>query len=466
MSNETAGFAERSVLGSLLIAGQTENSELVAKILAEVRSADFFDETNKHLFEAARALYREGAPIDPVTVLGKLGLDRDNAARAGVAKLLEDTPTTANWREYATLMHDNAVLAHLQAEAIALTQCRTLDDCREHVAAIESTFHAGHRISSKTLEQLYAEFAERQKPDAEIKARYPIGISRIDRKAKLSEGKLVCIGGLPSGGKTALAIQWGVETAKLAPTGIFSMETDDETVGDRIVTHTTQIDYEHIVDQHLTNRDWAIFADKMPLYARRNLRVFDESRLTVDQIAAISTAYGLKIVFIDYGQLIETDHDKNATRAEQLARVSIALKQFARSTNTLVVVLLQLKEPRKYKGADGKIKTAAPTMEDIGESRQWMKDADVMFIISRPDDTTDNDYVEKLSYDKHRILKIAKNKEGHCGTVTLTFDGEHQTFYVKGTEPDAKSGKARDKEMVGQQSLDELPDEQEEGMPF
>lgn len=459
-------LAEQSVLGSLLIAAGRDDGETVAGILSTVQSRDFLDETDRHMYEAARSIYRDGTQPDAVSVLGRLGLDKDADARTYTAKLINETPTVANWREYAAIAHDEAVLAQIQAAAIRIVNAKTLDACREDVAALESAFHSGRRIRTKTLGELYKDFADRQQPDTAVKERYPIGLPSIDKKAKLSEGKLVCLGGLPSDGKTALALQWALNASAIAPTGVFSLETDDETVGDRLVTHSTGIDYDHITEEHLTNRDWAIFAEKAPLYANRPLRVFDESRLSVDQIAAISTVYGLKAVFIDYGQLLETDHERGSTRAEQLARVSVALKQFARSTNTLVVVLLQLKEPKTYKAPDGKVKNLSPTMEDIGESRQWSKDADVMLILSRPTDTTDNDYVEKLSYDKHRILKIAKNKEGKRGRVTLTFDGEHQTFYIKGSEPGEKAKKEKDKDAVGQQTFETLDESKEEGLPF
>lgn len=469
MSTE-AGLAELCVLGSLMISGTRGDSDTIAEILSTVRGSDFLDSENLRYFEAARALYREGTPVDTVTVLSKLGLDRDEKARAHAAEIMDATPTTANWRQYAEDMRNDSILAQIQACAISIVNAHTLDGCREHVAAIESAFHSGHRIRSKTLEELYGEFAERQKPDAPVKPRYPLGIKTIDSKVKLSAGKFVMIGGLPSDGKTALALQWALGTAAIATTGVFSMETDDETVGDRIVTNTTGIDYDHIVDQRLTDLDWVKFAESMPAYARRNLRVFDESRLTVEQIRAVSIAYGLKVVFIDYGQLIETDRERGATRAELLSRVSIELKQFARENDVMVVVLLQLKEPKQVKGADGKLHAVAPTMEDLGETRQWMKDADVIFTLSRPDKAKeDNPYTDQLSYDKNRILKVAKNKEGKRGTVTLYFDGNHQRFYINGEQPEAKKRKKEPTGNQGQQTVagfTELSEEEAQEMPF
>lgn len=461
-------IAEMSVLGAML-----RDGSIVAEALATVQAEDFQDDKDRRVFEAARALFREGAPVDPLTVLGKLGLDRDKDARAYVAQLLDVTPTTANWREYAALMRDEATLTRIQDAASRIYSAKTLDECREPVAELTSAFHAGRGIKGKTLEELLCAFAERHDSNAAQKPRYSTGFAQVDHLVKLTPGKFVMIAGQPSDGKTALALQWALRMAGEAPVGVYSLETDDETITDRLVTHSMGIDYDHIVDQRLTDLDWVAFAEKLPLYARRNLRVFDRSRLSAEQIAATSTAYGFRVVIVDYGQLIETEHERGVPRAEQLARASQTLKIFARDTDTLLMILLQLKQPDRYKTRDGKIKIVKPTMEDIGETRQWMKDADAIFILSRPDESQDNadgdnPYTEKLSYDKHRFLKIAKNKEGRRGTLTLYFDGLHQTFYINGQQPGARRPSDRKKQEAGnpgQIAFEAIP-ENEEGMPF
>ena len=459
-----AYIAEKSVLGSML-----RDSNIVAEALSVVKSEDFFDDRNRRLFEAARALFREGAPVEALTVLGKLGLDKDADWRKHVADILDCVPTTTNWREYAAIMHRGAVLARMKACASQIYSAQTVDECREPLAAINAEFLSGHRIRGKSLDELLAEFAERQSPDHKQKPRHATGFAKIDHLAKLTGGKLCLIAGLPSDGKTALALQWALGFAQNAPVGVFSLETDDETLTDRFVTHGFGIDYDHIVDQRLTDLDWITFAEKLPLYARRNLRVFDESSMTADEIASVSTAYGFKVVFVDYGQLIETD-ERGSTRADALARVSKALKRFALSSDSLVILLLQLKQPETYKvKTDAGLITRrrAPTMEDIGETRQFEKDADVIFLLYRPERNSggdDNPYVEQLDYDKHRILKLAKNKEGRRGSLTLYFDGLHQTFYINGQQPDARRPGDRKKQESGnpgQVSFETLPEDKE-----
>ena len=453
-------IAEQSVLGAMLQA-----PEIVPEALSTVKAEDFLLERDRRLYEAARALFREGAPVDALTVLGKLRRDRDKDWRDYVAAVMECTPTAANWREYAGIMHNTAVMARLKEYAAVIAEAQTLDDCRKPMAEMTSLFNAGRGIKSRTLEELLTEFSQRQSLDHDQKERYLTGFSPIDHLAKLTGGKFVIIAGQPSDGKTALALQWALNMAAKTSVGIFSLETDDETVTDRLVTHGFGIDYDHITDQRLTDLDWIKFAEKLPLYAQRNLRVCDEGRLSADQIIAVSTIYGHKVIFVDYGQLIQTDSERGVPRAEKLARVSQYLKIAARETDTLVVLLLQLKQPERYKTNDGRVRTLSPTMEDLGESRQWMKDADVIFILSRPDgsENSSDEDGEKLSYNRHRYLKVAKNKEGKRGTMTLTFDGLHQSFYPKGQEPDARKPSDRKKQPAGHPGQITFSEQQETG---
>lgn len=461
--------AECAVLGSMLV-----DASIVSDVLSVVDAADFADPAglNRRLFESARALFRAGEPVDRLTILGKLGLGDNKEARAYVADLMDNTPTAVNWPEYAKLMHEAAVLRSIRAAAMELSGALTLADCQKPAAEIAAALSIKRGVRSRTLDELLTAFAARQENPETQKPRFETGFSVIDHMAKLTGGKFVAIGGLPSDGKTALMLQLALRFAKDKSVGVFSLETDDETVGDRFVTSAMQIDYEAIIDRRLTDLDWVKFAEQLPRYSRRNLRVFDESRLRADQITALSAAYGFDAIFVDYGQIVEVERVRGMTRAEQLAEVSIALKQFALATDTLVVVTLQRKKPERYKLQNGAIKTLAPTMEDIGDSRQWSKDADVLFILSRPDggERVSEEVADspKLDYDKHRILKIAKNKEGKRGQCVLYFDGPHQTFYPLGSEPSARrpSDRGRKKKDAGNPGQQFIPLSEDGDEPF
>ena len=84
--------AEQAVVGSLLL-----DESLAPAILAAVDLADISGPANRRILQAARALLREAAPVDPITLRDKLGPE----SAEYVVQLMEITPTAANWRVYA-----------------------------------------------------------------------------------------------------------------------------------------------------------------------------------------------------------------------------------------------------------------------------------------------------------------------------------------------------------------------------
>ena len=137
------------------------------------------------------------------------------------------------------------------------------------------------------------------------------------------------------------------------------------------------------------------------------------------RIQATSQAYGFQVVFIDYVQLVKPESDRRANRQEQMASVSMALHTFAQSSGTLVVELAQLSRQDRSGG------WREPDMHDLKESGQFEQDADMIFLLFRPNPKDD-----ELDPEKNRILKIAKNKEYKWGRWPLYFDGERQTFSI------------------------------------
>ena len=439
--------AERGVIGSLLI-----DESLVREMVSVVDAQDFLNPANRLIFQAARQLFRDGKPVDALTIRDRVGSQYSDY----MTQLMEITPTSANWREYAALMHSQATTQRIKNLAqYILENAVTLDDCRQPCADIAQLLADGHRIDAWTMREMMEDFFRAQDPDAPAPEYVTYGLDVLDQRNYTELGDVVMIGGYPSDGKTALALMMAYHMAARYKVGFFSLETDKRKVRDRMVASVAQIDFDAIKRRTLTESDWAGLAAKSTDMSKRDLTVLRAAGMTVADIQSASQAYGFQVVVIDYVQLITPEVSRRAPRSEQMADVSRALHTFAQSSGTLVIELAQL--TRQERGS-----WREPDMHDLKESGQFEQDADIIFLLYRPSPSDDT-----LDQEKNRILKIAKYKEGPRGRWPLYFDGPKQTFSVM-TDADGKAvlrqlvnagkkAKSKNKaEAQGQQTMSEF----------
>src|SRR3989442_775660 len=100
--------AEDKVFGAIT---NEDISTAITRVLAFLHPEDFYRENNGHVYRAAQNLFREGEPIDNVTLaaeLEKLGVLERVGGRAQLALLQESVPTAANVEYYARIVKDRA----------------------------------------------------------------------------------------------------------------------------------------------------------------------------------------------------------------------------------------------------------------------------------------------------------------------------------------------------------------------
>lgn len=404
--------AERAVIGSMLI-----DPDVVREVLTAVNEKDFLNPANRLVYQAARDLFRSGEPVDAVTVRSRVGENYTDY----LVQLMEITPTAANWEAYAQEMREQTALQKARTLGDKLAQAATLEDCRPVVADLSRLLADGQQLRAWSMRELLESFLSRQDPDTPPVEYVTTGFRAVDEGTYIELGDVVIIGGYPSDGKTALSLQMAWHMARTYRTGFFSLETNRKKFGDRLVASSMQIDFSAIKQQTLSEEDWTRVARSSGAFSERMLTVIEASGMSASDITSISQAYGFQIIFIDYVQQVRPD--KGRIRSEEMAGVSNDLHIFAQRTGTLVVELAQLSRQEQGVTRDGKRKWREPTMHDLKESGQFEQDADLILLLFRPG-PGDKD----LNGDEHRILKIAKNKEGRWGSWPLYFDGGKQTF--------------------------------------
>lgn len=418
--------AEQAVVGSLLVAGARGDTETIRGLLSQVQEEDLLHPVNKAAFQAARTLFRSGAAVDPITIRDRIGGQYSDY----LVQLMDITPTTANWPEWARAAHEQSAVQRARALAEPLSLAVTLDDCRPVSAQLGQLLSDGRRLNAWTVSQLLDSFFESQDPEAPKPEYVTFGLRVLDEGSYIEPGDVVIIGGYPSDGKTALALQTAWHMAAKYRVGFFSLETDRKKLRDRLIAHAAGLDLADIKRRQLGDEAWEELAKRQADFVKRDLTLVDAAGMSAADIETASRAYGFQVIFIDYIQLVTPERSSGGTRSEQIAAISRALHTFAQKTGTLVVELAQLTRQDRKTGKDGKEIRRDPTMQDLKESGQLEQDADMILLLFRPGPKDKGPDGQELNEETHRLLKIAKNKEGRWGNWVLYFDGGKQTLSV------------------------------------
>ena len=417
--------AQVGVLGSMLI-----DPDTVPGVLARVRDEDFSNKDYRLVFQAIQARFRAGQAIDAILVRETLGGGVDSPWTALLRDLMDVTATAANVDDYVDALRSSVTLARLRALGAQLAEADRLEDAQGLLDQMRAQQVSRPHVKAMDMVEGFERFLDRH--NGEDKPQYlSWGVAVLDERIFAEPGDMVVLGGYPSDGKTALALQFAFGIGKKHRVGFFSYESTRDKLFDRTVSREAMMSYTKIKRNQLKEEDYRELLDLHSLLTAPQLTLIDAAGMTVLDIQAYSQAHRYDVVFVDYLQKIAAPRGVRQSDFERVSAISSALQQFGRITGTTVVALSQLSRPDRDK--DGKIRP--PTLSDLRSSGQIEQDADVVMFLYR------EDYGKK---DSNRILQIAKNKEGEAlDWVNFRFDGDLQTFtrIAPGPEPPAEKPK-------------------------
>lgn len=394
--------AQVSVLGSMLI-----DPDIVGEAMTAVREDDFTDPVCRRMFDAFRKLYFANKPIDSVTVFAEMGKEYHET----IKNFMLVTPTSANWKLYADIMREQATLQRIQTIGGQLAEVSDAEAAAALMDRLNAVFCARPRVRAMSFQDGLARFYERH--TSEKKVNYlGWGYSALDERLYAEGGDFIVIGGRPSAGKTLLACSfaWTMALRQNKRVGIFSLETKDEKLYDRLICRASGASFSEIKKSNISAESWEKISDLGDL-GDVPLVVHDAAGMTVQDIKALSLANRYDVIFIDYIQKIKVP--RRQSRAEEVSDISSSLQAFARSTNITVVALSQLSRAKKDE------RNKPPTLEDLRESGQIEQDGDIIMLLYAVDfDVPASD----------RRLRIAKNKDGELGYLTFKFEPEAMLF--------------------------------------
>ena len=421
--------AEQSVLGSILI-----DSQCVADVIGILRAEDFYLQQNKEIYQTIYTMFNYSQTIDPVTVLDKmreLGFYNDKS-RDYVLQLMEITPTAANVVRYANIVRDKAMLRGLKQAGTEIvetvssqvgTPAEMLESAEKKIYALrkgergDSLEHVG-----TILHKVFDRLTELSQSDSAIPG-LSTGLRDLDSKINgLNKSDLLLVAARPAMGKSAFALNIGVNVAKKykKTVAIFNLEMSREQLVMRLLASESFIELQKLVTGKLSEDEWGKLCMASAALSQTDIRIDDNPSVTVADInAKCRRLDNLGLVVIDYLQLMQgSGYGKNSdNRVTVVSEISRSLKIMAKELNVPVVCLSQLS--RAVESRTDK----RPILSDLRESGAIEQDADSVMFLYR------DEYYNENTEDKGLAeCIVAKNRHGETGTVKMQWFGPYQTF--------------------------------------
>ena len=424
--------AEQSVLGSMLI-----DSRCVNDIIGIVRPEDFYLQTNRDIYETIYEMFSFSQVIDPVTVLDKMrerGVYDEQSSTKYLMQLMEVTPTAANAKRYAQIVHDKGLLRGLSeaASEIVDTVYEGVGTAQDILEAAEKKIYAIRRgNTNESLEhvgtvllKVFDRLSELAEAGSDISG-ISTGLRDLDKFISgLNKSDLMLLAARPGMGKTSLALNIALNVAKKYPkrtVAFFSLEMSKQQLVTRLLSNESFVDNKKLTTGQLSMDEWSKLSIAASALSQTDLRMDDNPSITVAEMnAKLRRVDDLALVIIDYLQLMTSAGTKSyggENRQQVVSDISRSLKIMAKELNVPVLCLSQLSRANESR------QDKRPMLSDLRESGAIEQDADEVLFIYR------EDYYNKET-EKQNVAEciVAKNRHGETGTVELQWLPQFTTF--------------------------------------
>ena len=431
--------AERGVLGGIL-----RDPDTLPGVQQIIVADNFYFDAHRKIYQALCELSNESQPIDLVLLYDRLRKNKqleDVGGQAYLVDMWEAVPTGANAEYHAKLVRDTAMirgLIHASNEILrdSYDHTQSADELvaqaeRKIMEIAKSSMVGETKSLAEVVSDAFTRLDSRIGKDNLAISGMASGYVDLDNiTAGLQNSELVIIAARPSVGKTAFALNVvrNIVTEQDAnghsPVVLFfSLEMARIELAERLLCCQSRVDSHKVRKGHLNSDDIQKLMDAGDVLRKGRLYIDDTPSRTMIQIAASSRRLmkkhekegGLKLVVIDYLQLIEPENRRDP-RQEQVAQISRRLKFLARELLIPVIALAQVNRASEDR-QDHK-----PRLSDLRESGSIEQDADTVMMLHRPgkfDGTQDDNILEII---------IAKQRNGPTGDITLTWRKEYNRY--------------------------------------
>jgi replicative DNA helicase len=239
-------------------------------------------------------------------------------------------------------------------------------------------------------------------------------------------GQVIIIAARPAVGKSTLAVDFGRAAVFLAGKTVlmFSLEMGAKEVVSRIISAEAGVKTQDLKKGTLTELDWMQVEEAKKRFQTGTFLIDADPKMSVARIKSVANRQklkpeGLDMVIIDYLQLMESSGNigRNSSREQVVSEMSRGLKLLAKDLDVPVIVLSQLNRKSEER------QDTRPLVSDLRESGSLEQDADIVFLIHRPEVSDPNNRPGEAD------LIIGKHRGGPTGKIPLTSMLEYSKFF-------------------------------------
>ena len=430
---------ERAVLGALMI-----DKDAYAVVCELLHPESFYEPRNQKIYAAIRELSMAEKPIDIMTVADQLARQGDLDIIGGpayIAELSSQVASSAHIEYHARIIAQKSLARQLigfasDIETKAFDETIDVDDLMQHAEG------ALFELSQKNMKKDYTQIDPVIKNALDVIQKaaenkdgltgVPTGYHKLDDiTSGWQASDLVIIAGRPAMGKTSFALSMAKNIAAdyKVPMAFFSLEMSNVQLVNRLISNACEIQGSKILNGQLHPDEWERLDKRVNALLGAPLYVDDTPGLSVFELRTkarrLVREHGVKIIMIDYLQLMNANGMRCSSRQEEVSTISRSLKGLAKELDIPILALSQLNRGvESREGLEGK----RPQLSDLRESGAIEQDADMVLFVHRPE------YYGLYQDDKGRDLHgmaqiiIAKHRKGATGDVLLTFRGEFTRF--------------------------------------
>ncbi|MCQ2246247.1 MAG: replicative DNA helicase [Bacteroidaceae bacterium] len=430
---------ESALLGALMV-----ERDAITQIGDMLKPESFYDHRHQLIFQAIMTLNMKQQPVDSITVVEQLkstGNLEDAGSMFYIAELTEKMVSSAHAEYYAKIIAQK----HLARQLISFTssiQGMAFDETVDVDDLMQEAEGKLFEISQNNLTKDYVQinsviddaYEQIKKAAAQTDGMSGLASGFTDLDAKTNgwqNSDLVIIAARPAMGKTAFVLSMAKNMAvdMHIPVAVFSLEMSNLQLVNRLLSNVCEIESSKIKSGQLESHEWAQLDSRVTRLYDAPLYVDDTASLSVFELRTkarrLVREHGVKIIIIDYLQLMNASGMSFGSRQEEVSTISRSLKGLAKELNIPIIALSQLNRGvENREGNEGK----KPQLSDLRESGAIEQDADMVCFIHRPEYY--KIYQDENGRDLHGMAEIiiAKHRNGAVGEILLKFKGEYTRF--------------------------------------